>query len=279
MPAGHRLGAIDLLGGRRVENRVDQRRLPGSGDPSHRDEPAQRERHVHVLQVVLRGADDGHGLAVAGASHRGHINDQPSRQVTARHGYLAGEQFLDRAGDHDLPAVLPRSRTDVDYPVGCPNGVLVVFDDDEGVAEVPKSHEGFDQPPVVALVQPDARLVQDVEHPDQPGADLCGQPDALRLTARQRPGRPRQRQVVQANVQQETQPLPDLLDHALRDSCLSFVERERIQVFKGLPDGQVRDLRDISAGDGDAQGLRPQARATAGMAVDLPHVTAPAFAR
>ena len=130
MPAGHRLGAVDLLGGRCVEDRVDQRRLPGSGDPGHRDEPAQREGNVHILQVVLRSADDGHGLAVSGAPHCGHVDDQLSGQVAARQRLLSGEQFLNGPGDHDLTAVLPRSRADVDHPVGCPNGVLVVFDDD-----------------------------------------------------------------------------------------------------------------------------------------------------
>ena len=41
---------------------------------------------------------------------------------------------------------------------------------------------------VVALVQADARLVEHVEHADQAGADLGGEPDALRLAARQRAG-------------------------------------------------------------------------------------------
>ena len=36
---------------------------------------------------------------------------------------------------------------------------------------------------VVALVQADARLVQDVEHAHQARADLRGQADALRLAA------------------------------------------------------------------------------------------------
>ena len=57
--------------GRCVEDRVDQRRLRRIRDPGHRDEPAQREGNVHVLQVVLRGADDGHGLAVSGARTAG----------------------------------------------------------------------------------------------------------------------------------------------------------------------------------------------------------------
>ena len=46
-----------------------------------------------------------------------------------------------------------------------------------------------EQPVVVALVQPDRRLVEHIEHAGQPRADLRGEPDALALAARQ--GRPR----------------------------------------------------------------------------------------
>ena len=48
----------------------------------------------------------------------------------------------------------------------------------------------LDQPVVVPLVQPDRRLVEDVEDADQAGADLGGQPDALRLAAGERGRRP-----------------------------------------------------------------------------------------
>ena len=61
---------------------------------------------------------------------------------------------------HDDAAVLARSRSDVDDPVGGADGVLVVFDHDERVAEVPQRDERFDQAPVVPLVQADARFVE-----------------------------------------------------------------------------------------------------------------------
>src|SRR5207245_10436526 len=56
---------------------------------------------------------------------------------------------------------------------------------------------------VVARVQSDRRFVEDIEHTDKSTADLAGQPDALRLAAGQRRGRAVERQVVQADVEQE----------------------------------------------------------------------------
>ena len=103
----------------------------------------------------------------------------------------------------DLAAVLARARPDVDDVVGDADRLLVVLDDDHGVAEVAQAHERVDQALVVALVQADRRLVEHVEHADQPAADLRGEPDALGLAAGQRAPSAVERQVVEADVEQE----------------------------------------------------------------------------
>ena len=66
--------------------------------------------------------------------------------------------------------------------------VLVVLDDEHGVAEVAQPDQRLDQAAVVALVQTDRRLVEHVQRADQTGADLAGEADALRLAAGQRAG-------------------------------------------------------------------------------------------
>ena len=105
--------------------------------------------------------------------------------------------------------------------------VLVVLDDDHGVADVAQVLERLEQARVVALVQADGRLVEHVEHAGEPGADLRGEPDALALAARQRAGGARQRQVIEADVVQELQPLADLLQDARGDLVLLLGERAR----------------------------------------------------
>ena len=82
----------------------------------------------------------------------------------------------------DVATVLPSPRADVHHPVGDADGVLVMLNDNDGVAQVPKSGQRLDQPVVVTLMQTDRRLVQDVENADQPGADLRCQPDTLCLS-------------------------------------------------------------------------------------------------
>ena len=62
------------------------------------------------------------------------------------------------------------------------------------------SRERVEQPLVVARVQADRRLVENVEHADQAAADLAGQADALRFAAGERRGRAVEREVFEADV-------------------------------------------------------------------------------
>ena len=79
------------------------------------------------------------------------------------------------------------------------------------VAEIAQPPQRRDEPQVVALVQADRRLVEHVHHARQLRAELRRQPDALRLAARQRGRRAIERQVVEADVEQEAEAGVDLL--------------------------------------------------------------------
>jgi hypothetical protein len=69
-------------------------------------------------------------------------------------------------------------------------------------------------------MQADRRLVEHVEHAGQAGADLRGEADALALAAGERAGGTRQGQVVEPDVDEEFQPLADLLEDAPGDLVL-----------------------------------------------------------
>ena len=84
-------------------------------------------------------------------------------------------------------------------------------------AEVAEVSERAQQAGVVALVQADRRLVQDVHDAHEPGPDLACETDALGLAAGQRLGAPVQGEVVQADVDEEAEPGADLLDDLLGD--------------------------------------------------------------
>ncbi len=130
--------------------------------------------------------------------------------------------LLGRALGHDVPAVLAGAGPHVHEVVGRAHHLLVVLDDDDRVAEVAQPLERRDQLPVVALVEPDRRLVEDVEHADELRADLGREPEPLRLAARERRRRAVELQVADADVVEERQPLADLLDDPRADQLLGL---------------------------------------------------------
>ena len=153
----------------------------------------------------------------------------------------------------------------IDDEVGGAHHLLVVLDDDDRVAGVAQLLEAPDQPPVVALVQADRRFVEDVEDIHQLRADLRGQPDALALATRQRPRGPRQREVAQPHLHQETESFADLLDDLLGDAPLLGAHPllDMGDPLRKVGDREGRDLGDILPADAELQRLLLQARAAA----------------
>ena len=103
-------------------------------------------------------------------------------------GQRVGHRFdlRRRALRDEAPAVHARAGPEVDELVGGAHRLLVVLDDDHGVPELAQALERRDELRVVAHVEPDRWLVEDVEHADERGADLRRETDALRLAARER---------------------------------------------------------------------------------------------
>ncbi len=137
---------------------------------------------------------------MAGAPDQRHRDLTDSGQVLAGDGVGACHDRFGRALGDDMPAVDPGARPHVDDPVGGADRLLIVLDDDDRVAEIAQPSQGRQQAPVVALVQPDRGLVEHVEHPGHPRADLRGQPDALALAAGERARGPGERQVFEPDI-------------------------------------------------------------------------------
>jgi len=97
--------------------------------------------------------------------------------------------------------------------VGLAQGVLIVFDDDDGVAAVAQVAQRREQAVVVARVQADARLVEHVDDAHQAHAELGGEADPLRLAAGERAEFAIERQVAEAGFLEEMEALLDALEH------------------------------------------------------------------
>ena len=217
VPAGRGLRAVQFARQGGMQDVVDQGALAAARGAGHDRHGAQRNVDGHVLEVVFARADHLQVPAVAAAAALWNLDLQFAAQVLAGQAVPVLLHLLGRADRDDLPAVHAGTGSHVHEVVGVHHGVLVVLDDDQGVAQVAQVLQRADQAVVVLGVQPDAGFVEDVQHAGQPAADLGGQPDALRLPAAQGVRGAVQAQVVQADVHQEFQAGADRLQDGRGD--------------------------------------------------------------
>ena len=156
-----------------------------------------------------------------------------------------------------------RAGADVHEVVGGAHGVLVVLDDHHRVAEVAQLFQRGDQLVVVALVQADARLVEDVEHADERRADLRRQPDALRLAARERPRAAREVEVFEADADEKAEACADLLDNLGGNLPVLVVQLQLRDEVEHFVDRHEAELIDVLAAHRDRQHHLVQAAAPA----------------
>ena len=182
-------------------------------------------------------------LAAAGPPICRNLDLLPAREETSGDARVVVDDRVHRAAGHHLAAAHSGAGTEVDDVVGGTDGLFVMFHDHDGVTHVAQAAERVEQALVVARMQADRRLVENVQHADQAGADLPSQPDALRFAARQRGSGTVQRQVIQPDVHQETESAADFLQHFGRDQRLGRPQLQLLKELHRIPHRQLADLR------------------------------------
>ena len=160
-------GVVETAGELFVDDLVDQRGLAGAGDAGDAGQGAERDLNVDALQIVLAAAEDAKLLPVSAASGRGDQNALLPAQILTRDGSGLGHQVLDAALGNDLTAVDACAGTDVHHVIRGADRILVMLHHDQRIAQIAQTAEGLQQLVVVALVQADGGLVQDIEDAHQ----------------------------------------------------------------------------------------------------------------
>ena len=255
--AGSLARSHQAAGGGLEQGVDDERRLAAAGDASDAGEDAEGDAGGDVAQVVAAGADDAQGALGIGLATLGERDAAAAGEVSAGEAVGVGGDFVRGALGDDVATVDAGGRSHVDQVVGGADGVLVVLDDEDGVAEGLEAAQRGEQALVVALVQADAGLVEDVEDAGEAGADLAGEADALALAAGQGGAAAGEGEVVEADVDQELQAVGDLAQDAAGDLQALRGEgaRDGGEEVEGAADGQLARLGDGAAGDADGEGL------------------------
>ena len=240
---------------RLVQNLVDQTALAGARHPGDQNEASQRQVHVEVDQVVLAGAADAEPAPVARPPSLRDRHLRLSTQVRRGKRALRLLDLVERPFRHHFATVLASPRPQVDDPVRLAHRFLVVFDQQDGVAEVAHSLERLEQLGVVSLVQADRGFVQHIEHTLQLAADLGGQPDALAFSSGERPRCSVQVEVTETDILEERQPIGHLLQNLAGYLPLLRGQPQTADHPPQVADGHRGQVVDRAAADGHRQRL------------------------
>ena len=177
---------------------------------------------------------------------------------------------------HDLTAESAGPGSEVDDVIRSHDRLGVVLHHDHRVPQVAQPAQGAEEALVVALVEPDAGLVENVEHAHQPRSDLGREPDALGLASRERGRATPEREIVESHVSQEAEPVAHLLEDRpghLRVQTWATVGAEwnRLEELQRALHRQVHDVPDAPAVHQDRQALGLEPLAAAGLAGLLHH--------
>ena len=123
-----------------------------------------------------------------------------------------------------VAAGIARARAKIDDEIGTADGVLVVLDDEDRIAEIAEMFERAKEASIVAGVEPDARLVENVENATEARTDLRGQADALRFAAGKRRGRAVEAEIAEANSKKELDAFGDFFKRTRGDFFLALGE-------------------------------------------------------
>ena len=209
MRGGRFRGTIELLRQRAIQNIVHQRGFAGAGNPGDHREQAQRKGDVNLLEIVRCGSQDLNGFAVLAAPFFRHRNFRRAPQVLPGQRLSRGFDLFRLALRNQIAAGVPRARAEIHHKIRPANGVFVMLDHQHRVAQVAKVFERAEQPRIVARVQPDARLIEHVEHAAQSRANLRSQANPLCFAAGERSRRALQAQVAQAHGEKKVDALRD----------------------------------------------------------------------
>ena len=254
-----------------IENIIYQSGFSAAAHACHHGKDSERNADINIFEIVGAGAVNRQHPAIALAAMLGNRDKFAAAKIGTGNRCRHLLNFFYRTLSYYFTAMLACSRTDVDNLVGSIHRFLVMLNNNQRIAQIAQMLECFQQLTVIALVQADARFVQNIQYACQAAAYLRCQTDALRFAAAERTGASVQRQVIKAYVIEELQACHNLLQHLMRNYLLLRRQHKLFKELQAVAHCQRRHLADIFAADKNCQCLRLQAAAVAGSAGSARH--------
>src|SRR5581483_5453150 len=161
--------------------------------------------HQSRLRLGVRRVPWVRQCASGHSAIRRHGDGLGAAEVLARERRFCLQNLGRRSLGRDLAAAVAGAGAEIEKIIRRANNLAIVLDDDERVAQVAQVLERLQEPAIVARMQSNSRLIEDVEHAGEAAADLAGQADALGLAATQRGRLPAEREVIEADIDKKLQ--------------------------------------------------------------------------
>ena len=181
----------------------------------------------------------------------------------ARGQCIAAEHLLRCALKDHFSTLASCLRTDINDIICSEHHILVVLDNDDGVATVAELLQALYETNIVALMESDAGLIEDIEDIDQLRAYLRGKPYALAFAAREGLRGARETEIVKTNIQEEAQARADFFQDFCGDGALTGREVFLDSIEEIIEFAQVHrtEFSDVLPAETIGEGFAVQARA------------------
>ena len=147
-------------------------------------------------------------------------------QALARQRIGVPKKFLKGTSCHHFSAFNSRTRPQIDNVIGTAHRFIIVLDHDQRVAARLQLFERCEQLLIVARMQPNRRLIENVQDAAQVGTELRSQADALRFAAAERRHAPAKLKVSQSHFAKKFQPLANFRKDVPRNHAFTAFEAQ-----------------------------------------------------
>ncbi len=267
-------GAIEFLRERAIENVVDESGFSGAGDAGDDGEQAERQGDVNFFEIVGARAEDLNDFSVGAAAFFGDRDLRRTAEILASKRFSGGFDLRWFALGNEVAAGVAGSGAEVDNEIGAANGVFVVFDDEDGIAKIAKLFERTEKASVVAGMEANAGLIENIENAAEARANLRGEADALGFAAGERGGGAVEAEITKAHGEKEIDAFGNFFKRASGDFFLAL-GKLRENFVNGGARGAKRErgeIRDGQATEFDGERFGAQTLAMADGALRGRHI-------
>src|ERR1700676_1604600 len=165
-------------------------------------------------------------------------------EVTAGDGFGILENFLVSAGEKKFPAEFAGAGSEIEHAIGGLNGVWIVLNHEDGVAEIAQGFEDIDETLRVAWMQANGRFIENIQRAAEGRAEGSGQLDTLRFAAGKRGGESVQGEVIETDFIEKLQTGANFLQDFVGDLGLHRTELEFTKKYARFLHGEFAEVGD-----------------------------------